>query len=739
MGSLAYLTLGFGSACGLGAYLLPGERMGVLLAAALILGLTALGLRKRHQPAGRAFLLGVSLGALWFWGYRLVYLNTALSMDGQAARVSVRAGEYGSKTNYGVSTEGTVTLEGKAYRARIYLKEDRQVAPGDILTGKFLFQSTVSGESKLSSYRKGRGTFLMMYQMEELSFDHSERQTWTDWTAGLRKGLKEILEDSFPADTVPFAKALLLGDTGDLSYELDTDLKISGIRHVTAVSGLHVSILFALVSTLARGRHIVPALVGLPMLLLFASVAGFTPSVTRACLMCALMLVSRMLSREYDSVAALSLAVLVMLLANPLAITDTGLQLSAGSVAGIFLFSGRICRWMTERLTRGDSRKERAIRGICRSVSVTLGAMAFTTPLCALYFGTVSLIGPVTNLLTLGVVGGSFFGILGVCLLHGVLPGLGKALAQGIAWLIRYVQGVAGILADIPFGAVYTRSPYIVFWLIFVYVLLGALVLQRRKTPGVLICCAVTGLCAALMLSWAEPLLDETRVTVLDVGQGQCLLLQSEGYAFLVDCGGDDDGEAADIAAEALLSQGITRLDGLILTHCDRDHAGGVEGLLSRVETSLLILPTGEDASKWKTEGRVLCPEEPMELTFGSGAIRVFPADAPGAGNENSLCILFDTQKCDMLITGDRDSAGERALLESAHISKVDILVAGHHGSQNATCQELLTAVQPDIVCICAGRHNPYGHPSAALLQRLAENGCQVYRTDLGGDILIRR
>lgn len=104
-----------------------------------------------------------------------------------------------------------------------------------------------------------------------------------------------------------------------------------------------------------------------------------------------------------------------------------------------------------------------------------------------------------------------------------------------------------------------------------------------------------------------------------------------------------------------------------------------------------------------------------------------------------SLCVLFDTEKCDILITGDRDGFGERMLLRNAEIPDVDILVAGHHGSKNSTCEELLSAVRPEIVCISVGAGNSYGHPASELLKRLDKFVCTVYRTDIHGTISIRR
>jgi competence protein ComEC len=147
------------------------------------------------------------------------------------------------------------------------------------------------------------------------------------------------VESAFPADTAAFAKALLLGDSSGLNYELDTAFKLSGIRHIIAVSGLHVSILFSLMYILAGKRKVLTALLGIPVLFLFAAVAGFSPSIVRACVMQVLMIVAMLLDKEYDPPTALSFAVLLMLAVNPSAVTSVSLQLSVGCMMGIFMFS----------------------------------------------------------------------------------------------------------------------------------------------------------------------------------------------------------------------------------------------------------------------------------------------------------------------------------------------------------------------------------------------------------------
>ena len=132
-------------------------------------------------------------------------------------------------------------------------------------------------------------------------------------------------------------------------------------------------------------------------------------------------------------------------------------------------------------------------------------------------------------------------------------------------------------------------------------------------------------------------------------------------------------------------------------------------------------------------------PFEDMELTFGKSRMVIYGPVYSGLDNENSLCVLFDTEKCDILITGDRSSFGERMLMRSAELPDVDVLVAGHHGAADSTSLELLQTVQPETVLISVKENNFYGHPSDRLLQRLDSFGCTVLRTDRHGTITIRR
>lgn len=747
MRKLMWVSLGFGAACGLYAFGCR-EILWLIGAIALVLCVAAFLIRKRWKllRVAAAVLLGITLGVCWTVGYGAWRLDEVRQVDRQIVSLRVVASDYSYKTDYGVAVEGETELDGKRYHVLIYLEGEVSVTPGDVIEGKFRLRDT--NRSGDPTHHRGNGIQLLAYPRGEVEHTHSSVPL-KFYPAVMRHGLIETLEDAFPSDTAFFAKALLLGDRSDVDYEMNTAFKISGISHIIAVSGLHVSILFSLVMLLCGKRRVLTALAGIPILILFAAVAGFTPSITRACLMQILVLLAVLFDREYDPPTSLAFAVLVMLVANPMVITSVSFQLSVGCMAGIFLFSGRIGSWMQElhfwKSWEGKSLRGRFRQWISSGVSVTLSAMFFTTPLVAYHFGAVSLVGVLTNLLVLWVVSLIFYGIMAVCLLAFIWKWGASSLAWLLSWPIRYVLGVAKCLSSVPLGAVYTRSIYIVLWLVLCYALLAVFLICKKRNPKLLIGCCALSLCVALCCSWAEPLMDDCRMTVLDVGQGQCILLQAQGKNYLIDCGGDSDTATADLAAETLLSQGISRLDGVIVTHFDRDHAGGVEYLLTRMEVDAVYLPDvgdgGEiaDAIFRRSGDAAVLVQEDLVLSWADTSITVFAPILSGSDNESGLCVLFRGKNCDILITGDLSGFGERLLLREKQIPKLTAIVAGHHGSKHSTTDALLDATNPEYAFISVGDGNQYDHPSNQVIDRLVRHGCGIYRTDHSGTIVFRR
>ena len=748
MRKLVWIAVGFAAACVCGAYLVSGVWLLVLALCALAVGVCSLFIKNKAGFSARLAFFGAAAAFLWLFVFDVGYLSHARSYDGLTVDASVEVTDYSYETDYGVGADGEIVLSGKTYRIRIYLYEDIELSPGDRIDGALRLRYTAFGGRDAVTHHQGKGIFLLGYFRDGATVVKAKALPARYFPARLRQDIKNMLNQTFPADTLAFARALLLGDSSLLSYKDSTDLSVSGIRHVIAVSGLHVSILFSVIFVLAGYRRILTPIIGIPLLAMFAALAGFTPSVVRACLMQGLMLLSLALDKEYDGPTALAFAVLVMLGVNPLTVTSVSFQLSAGCMVGILSFSEKIHNYFLDpkRLgpAKGKSLKSRLIRWMVGSVSVTLSAMVTTTPLCAWYFGTISLVGILTNLLTLWVITALFCGIMAACIAGALWLPLGQGIAWLISWLARYVLMVARLLASLPFAAVYTQSTYIVIWLVLCYALLGVFVLIKYKHPVVLACCMAVSLCFAVGLSYLEPKLDNYRMTVLDVGQGQCILLQAKDRNYLVDCGGDSAEQTADLAAQLLLSQGVNRLDGVILTHYDADHAGGVEALLSRIPADMLYLPDVVDAGNIR-EPIVKAEAYPIQwitseqtIVLSDGNITLFAGKESTSDNESGLCVLFQPENCDILITADRSTTGERALLEQTQLPDLEVLVVGHHGSKTSTGLELLNATAPEAAIISVGADNHYGHPAIEVLRRLERYGCRILRTDILGNIIIR-
>lgn len=747
MRKLVRFTLGFALACGITGWLLWQKNLTGMIVYAVVSFLLCLALQRKNQLFQSAMLLflGLGMGFIWSGIYREVYLRPLENLDGQTIHLRATTLGYSESGEYGNSVDAVAMVNGKPYFLHINQTDREFLQPGTVMEGDFRLRLTTPTGLKDSTYYRGSGNFVVARPKGETVFTQSETEGIWFLPAKAREQALASIDGIFPSDTAPFAKALLLGDTSELNYETDTALKTSGIRHVVAVSGLHVSALFGVVYFLLRRKRVLTFVVSVPVLLFFAAVTGFSPSVTRASLMCALTALGAVLNEEYDGLTSLSFASLVMMVVNPFVLFSVSFQLSVASVAGILLLASPI----SERIVgafpnvKAKSFRGKMLHWFAASVSVSAGAMLLSTPLSAYYFGSISLIGILANLLLIGLISALFCGIGVVGVLGSLLPKTCAICAQVLSFGIHLVLLVAGVLAKIPFAAVYTQSKFIVAWLILAYLLL-LLYLIRGRGFRWISSLGVAALAIAIVASILLPRLDTLRLYVLDVGEGQSILLQTSGQNYLIDCGGEDDGNVADEIAQTLLSQGIFHLDGVMLTHYDADHTNALDDLVSRVDIDCFYLPRQDENEiiRWVEANypdRINWVASDTEIDLSTGTVTLLAPQSAELDNENSMCVLFESPDCVILITGDRGRAGEKELLYNYDLPDVDILIAGHHGSKYSTSQELLRAIRPETVIISVGANNSYGHPSQEVLDRLTDFGCTVYRTDLLGSVLIRR
>ena len=214
----------------------------------------------------------------------------------------------------------------------------------------------------------------------------------------------------------------------------------------------------------------------------------------------------------------------------------------------------------------------------------------------------------------------------------------------------------------------------------------------------------------------------------------------------MIDCGGST-WNAGEDAARSLQSYGEYRIEALILTHYDADHAGGAAQLIERQRVERVLLPRGVEASDLKETilakaaergTEVIFVDEDLLLSFDGGELRVFAPLSDKDSNDSGISVLASAREYDMLITGDMTAKTELRLLTEKDIPQTELLVAGHHGARTSTSLALLSGVRPQTVLISVGEDNAYGHPSPQTLARIDAAGAEVYRTDMCGTITIR-
>ena len=775
MRKLAWFSGGFALACLLSAYALGGP-LPALIAAGLCAGAFAALLLTRPRgfespdlsllPAGRraafqiarrlaALCLGAALAFGWAAGYAEIFRAPAEALAGAEQTLTGTVASYPRETSIG-GRSLTVKLDGglAAPDVLLYAGADwADLRPGDRITCTARLRSSDFLYGDETTYYTAKGIYLLAYCNDPPQAERAEAVPLRYWPALCAHALRGGISAAFGGEGAPLAAAVTLGDKSGLDEGLYTALTRSGLMHAAVVSGMHISFLAGMIVFLFRGSRRA-ALCAVPILLFYALMAGGTPSALRAVIMQAVILAGPLLNREPDPPTALGLALLVLLLQNPFAAASVSLQLSFASVAGIQLVSARMIQALegpVKRKLRGGGLPRRALRGgwrlLVSNLSVTLGAMVFTAPLIALYFGKLVLVSPLTNLLCLWAV----TVLLILALLAGTLgiflPGAAAVLRPILLLPARWLAAVTGALARLPMACLSSEDRNVRIWLAAVYVLALSVALARRKLRQTLLAlsCAGALLALAIGLNALSVRRADLTVAALDVGQGASTLILSGDSAVLADCGGSGTDSAGDIAADRLALLGRRTLDALVFTHLDADHFNGAERLFARLKVRRVYVPDVGSHQEELAALRALAEDAGAEvipvsavtvIPAGSASVTLYPPMGSGTSNEEGLFLLATAGDFDALITGDADAFVEDLLVKYRPIPDIELLLVGHHGSAGSTGQGLLDALRPELAVISVG-YNSYGHPAQPVLDRLRAAGAEVWRTDTDGSVTV--
>lgn len=716
MRKLAIFTAGFALSAVLYVYFFPGAWVLWIAAVCLLVSLACryIGFRRVCVAA-----LGVAIGAVWVFSYDTIWLEPPSAVDNSVSEIEAYVTRLPYETNYGMA----VQCELDGYEAVLYgNKELKKVEPGDVIH----CIAEITMEKDL--YDRASGRVFSLRANGDIRVEDGEPNLFAQISMWLQHKI-DILYDGESAGLV---KALLTGDRSDLSYQTTNAMSVSGISHAIAVSGMHVSILLTMVAMVCAYHPRLTAVIGIPTIIIFVIVTGASPSVCRAAVMQTMLLCAPLAKRERDNVTSLAAAAFVLLIQNPWCVASISFQLSFAAVAGLMLFSDKI----RVRILQLSEKPGKLLKFFAAGVSATLSATLLTMPLTAIYFDTVSIVSPLVNVLSLWAVTGVFTLGLVSCCIGSVVP----FVVWGVQLLSEYIIGISELAASFPYAAAFDDNSMLMIWAMAAYVLFVAILCCRRLPARWLMSVLTVGFLVCILSAHMRFTTGPWRMTVLDVGQGQCIVLRIDDYTAVVDCGGSNSRLAGEQGARYLHSAGITHIDAMILTHFDGDHAGGATHFLDRVTVDRIYLPQVEDKKGIAREltqihDDVQYVSAHMKIEIGTGKIELFPPVTPADEANSGLCILASADECDILITGDLNEEAEARVLAQWSLPDVEILVAGHHGAKTSTSNELLAAVKPEIAAVSVGRNNRYGHPHEDTLRRLETFGVQIYRTDILGDI----
>ncbi len=633
------------------------------------------------------------------------------------------------------------------------------------------------GEFDAQDYYRILGVEFRLYKTR-IRTESSRYSAYHEILYRLRCHFEGVFDSALAPKDASIMKAVLLGNKSELDTQSRQLFQRSGIAHILAISGLHITLLGMGLYKMLRKVCIpqaVCAVVSIGLMIAYGDMVGMSSSAYRAVFMFGMQLVAQMLRRTYDMLTALALAAVLILFEQPLYLYHSGFQLSFGAILGVGCLSDVV---KPVELGKGKRLTEKAALSLCGSLSIFL--VHFPIMLCVYYeFPIYSFL---LNLVIIPAM--SFLMAAGLlCLGAGSLPvAFGYAVAGMMGWvchiLLSAFERLCVISLKMPFANWVVGRPE--DWricayggvIVFLYMAhqRGRSYAKRGINIGLPLPVRFMTVLAAVALLSDSPV-DGVAMTFLDVGQGDCIWIRSAGGEhFLVDGGSSSESKVGAYTIIPYLKyMGVSRLDAVFLTHLDKDHISGVMEILvggsgdtgniaeDKMEVGISRICISESVIEDDSydELIILCEARKIPVYRLKAGDRIeacglefevlhpqgdYEADSR---NAYSLVMKMETQDhVTALLTGDVEADGERMTAQNlctiSGFAGIDIYKAAHHGSRYSNLKELISLTNPQLAVISCAEDNSYGHPHAETIEKFEEIGSDIRMTKDTGAIFIR-
>jgi len=562
------------------------------------------------------------------------------------------------------------------------------------------------------------------------------------------------LESNFPKETIPLATALLFGSSDFITQNTMDNYRELGIVHLLAISGLHIAIIVSIVYNLllrvgvTREKSIDILLVCLPI---YGILTGASPSVTRSVFMTMLLLLGRRWGKggQFVAIDVIATTFLLYLFVNPYVLYNVGFQLSF-LVTLILLLSAPYILKVT-------------LHPVSLLLTTSFQSMLCSAPILLYFFFEFSIISVLVNLLYIPIFNVILLPyLLFVFVLHLLLGSFIDPLLYPLNEMIIFTNNLTERIAVLPWNTIVLGRPSMLFLLLYGWGLFLFFVQWEKGVKGMkkffLFLFPFFLFSGQYMLT---NLSLDGEVTFLDVGQGDCIFIRlpfGKGN-YLIDTGGSltfekqpwqERDQAFDVGEDTVVpflkSKGVTKLDKLILTHGDADHAGSAEAILQEMRVQELVLPDRKEKNELERKLIGMAQSEGIAIRFvhegdrwkvGENRFYILSPEvnSQSDSNDGSIVIYTELGGLKWLFTGDLEAEGEAKLMKKNPTLSVDVLKVGHHGSKSSSTEDFLERLSPQWAIISVGENNRYQHPHQEVLDRLQKNEIIIYRTDQLGAI----
>jgi competence protein ComEC len=587
------------------------------------------------------------------------------------------------------------------------------------------------------------------YMLHATSFTYTEEnRSVLSLLSKSRQQYLHYVREQFPSEAVGFVQALIFGERKELEENVEEWYEVLGLVHLLAISGSHITLIMLVCYWLLLRAGITretATFLLLCILPIYMFMAGASPSVVRASITGMLVLVSFVVKKKGIALDLLAGTCMLMLLYNPYYVMDVGFLLSFSVSAGLVLSAHFV---LLQKFSPLQSLLCMAIVSQCVALPITL-----------YYFYEFS---PYSILLNLLFVPFFSFVLLPLCVFSLVtsflFAPLGNVLVTLLAFFIRASNYVLEVCSSLPFARLTFGKPEL-WWVILLYITVIMFFISVERNQRMLRQFAICATVSLLVFQYV-PLQLELRVTFVDVGQGDCIIIElpKQAQVYVIDTGGTIAFEKEewriknkpyDVGGDTVLpylkSRGIKKIDKLILTHGDADHAGAADEVLQGIKVDELVVGVKKQHPTLEYKVIQLAQEKGIKVTYvQNGDVwgeepYMFHVLAPNGmeeeENERSIVVYAVLGEYRWLFTGDLEREGEEMLLKNYPNLQVDVLKVGHHGSKTSTTEQLLNQLEPSIVVISAGERNRYQHPHEEVIERLEERRIKIFRTDRHGMI----